>query len=96
MTLLAVALAVDKLGIAVQAKHGTPLPVDRLEERIAAVLVASAGILVVVASFVHFILQRRVIDGEVMRSRALANLGLLTVVACAGALLVVYLVRIGA
>jgi uncharacterized membrane protein YidH (DUF202 family) len=95
VALLVVALAIDKLGLVVAARHGTPLPVTRGEERAFAVIVAAAGLLIIVSSFARLVMQRRVIEGRRMRGYVLADLGLVALVALTGAIIVAYLARIG-
>ena len=95
IALLVVSLAIDKLGLVVAANHGTPLPISRGEERAFAVVVAVAGLVIIVASFARLLLQRRVIDGARMRSYALADIGLTAIVALTGAIIAAYLARIG-
>ena len=95
VALLVIALAIDKLGRVVAARHGTPLPVGRAEERVFAVTVAALGLLTIVSSFVRLLLQRRVIEGARLRSYAFADIALLGVVAVTGAIIVAYLARIG-
>lgn len=95
IALLVVGLAIDKLGLVVAANHGTPLPISRGEERAFAVIVAVAGLVIIVSSFAWLLLQRRVIEGARMRSYALADIGLTGLVALTGAIIVAYLARIG-
>ena len=88
VALLVIALAIDKLGRVVAARHGTPLPLGRTEERVFAVVVAALGLLIIVSSFARLLLQRRVIEGARLRSYAFADIGLLGVVAVTGAIIV--------
>jgi uncharacterized membrane protein YidH (DUF202 family) len=96
VALLVVGLAIDKLGLVVTAEHGVPVPLSRTEERITAVAVAVAGLALVLASFARFLLQRRVIEGSVLRTRVLLDLSLLGLIAVTGVLIAVHLLRIGA
>jgi uncharacterized membrane protein YidH (DUF202 family) len=95
IALLVIGLAIDKLGLVVAANHGAPLPLTRAEERTFAVIVALAGLVIIVTSFVRLLLQRRVIEGARLRSYALADIGLIGLIAVTGAVIAAYLARIG-
>jgi putative membrane protein len=94
LTLVAVGYTVDKFGVVTARAQGRPAFLEGGDRTTALALVAAGGILANLA-FARFVLQRRVIDGPALRSRALLDVTLLAFGAVVGALVVLFVLRLG-
>jgi putative membrane protein len=94
LTLVAVGLSVDKLGLLLGLAPGHPAGGGGGNRGTALALVLAGGVLANLA-FVRFLLQRRVIEGPVLRSRVLLDATLLGIAGVAGALVALMVLRTG-
>lgn len=94
LTLVAVGYAVDKFGVVTARSQGRPAVLTGGDRDTALALVAAGGVIANLA-FARFLLQRRVIEGPALRSRALLDVTLLGFGAVVGALVVLFLLRTG-
>jgi putative membrane protein len=94
LTLVAVGYTVDKFGVVTARALGRPALPEGGDRTTALALVVCGGILANLA-FARFLLQRRVIEGPALRSRALLDVTLLAFGAVIGALVVLFLLRTG-
>ncbi len=94
LTLVAVGYAVDKFGRIEVHAQGLPATIEGGDRRTAIVLVLAGGVLANLA-FARFVLQRRVIEGPVLRTRVLLDATLLALAGVVGVVIVLFLLRTG-
>ncbi len=94
LTLVAVGYTVDKFGVVTARAQGRPSLPEGGDRTTALALVVAGGILANLA-FARFLLQRRVIDGPALRSRALLDVTLLAFGAVLSALVVLFVLHLG-
>jgi putative membrane protein len=94
LTLVAVGYTVDKFGVVTARAQGRPSAPEGGDRTTALALVVAGGILANLA-FARFLLQRRVIEGPALRSRALLDVTLLAFGAVLSALVVLFVLHLG-
>lgn len=94
LTLVAVGFAVDKFGIIQVHSGGMPATIGHGDRTTAIVLVLAGGILANLA-FLRYALQRRIIEGPMLHSRAPLDATLGGLAAVAGVLIVLFLLKTG-
>jgi putative membrane protein len=93
LTLVTVGYAVDKLGVV--TAHIGQRPAPEGGDRLTALALVLAGGILANLSLARFILQRRAIEGPVLRSRVLLDVTLIGLAAVVGVIVLVVLLRTG-
>ena len=94
LTLVAVGYAVDKLGV-VTARVQDRTPSGEEGDRTTALALVLSGGVLANLSFARFVLQRRVIEGPALRSRALLDVTLMGIAGVIGVIVLLFLLRTG-